>query len=270
MPDLPVILPSPELEAAFLRVVDVEGKLIAALEDLGPIADRNVILLDAGRGYRARLMREIGSRVDAVTFEAGAEAAEADEAEATEAEALDRMALLSQGRADAVVVFWSELAVPGSAFVAAAERLLRPTGRLLIVHDYGRDDVWNLRPDVHARTVEWSQRRGPFLGAGFRVRVIHCWWTFESAEQAQSLLEAGFGPAGIEVASRMKRPRLEYQVAIYHRSIPVPGIPIESGKPVAVGVGEAEAGAGGEKVVVSVVGEAAGVTGAEVSVAAGD
>jgi hypothetical protein len=54
--------------------------------------------------------------------------------------------------------------------------------------------------------VEWSQRRGPFLGAGFRIRVIHCWWTFESIESARELLEAAFGEAGLEVAGRMKWP----------------------------------------------------------------
>jgi len=225
MPDLPAPLPNPELEVAFLNVVDVEGKLIAALEDLGPIADRDVILLDAGHGYRSRLMVEIGARVRPVTLTP----------EADESEALDRMALLPQGQADVVVALWSELALPGSAFVAAAEALLRPTGRLLIVHDYGRDDVWNLRPSIRTRSVDWSQRRGPFLGAGFRVRVIHCWWTFESIEQASRLLEAGFGDPGVEVAARMKRPRLEYQVALYHRSIPVPGIAVAAEEAVAAG-----------------------------------
>jgi hypothetical protein len=158
-------------------------------------------------------MTEIGARVCTVTLSPGCD----------ESEALDRMALLPDGQADTVVAFWSELAVPGSAFIAAAERLLRPLGRLLLVHDYGRDDVWNLRPALRSRQVDWSQRRGPFLGAGFRVRVIHCWWTFESMEQAKILLVDGFGEAGADLAERMRRPRLEYQVAIYHRAVPVPG-----------------------------------------------
>ncbi len=228
MPDLPAALPSRTLEEAFLGVVDIEGKLIAALEDLGPIANRDVILLDSGHGARARLMSEIGARVTSVALTPDGD----------EDEALDRMALLPQCQADVVVAFWSELAVPGSAFVEAAEKLLRPTGRLLLVHDYGRDDVWNLRPDRRARQVEWSQRRGPFLGNGFRVRVIHCWWTFESIERAREMLADGFGETGDELAARMKRPRLEYQVAIYHRSIPIPGIPIVMDEPEAIAAAE--------------------------------
>jgi hypothetical protein len=208
MPDLSAALPTVELEEAFLRVVDVEGKLTAALEDLGPVAARDVVLLDAGRGCRERQLSEIGARLTAVPFPDLCD----------EATAVSLIAALPPGEADVVVVLWSEHAVPGSAFVDAAESLLRPGGRLLLVHDYGRDDVWLLWPRLRDRHVEWSQRRGPFLGAGFRIRVIHCWWTFESIESARELLGAAFGEAGLEVAGRMKRSRLEYQIAIYHRS----------------------------------------------------
>ena len=209
MPDLSAALPTTELEEAFLRVVDVEGKLIAALEDLGPVAGRDILLLDAGRGYLERQLTAIGARVTAVVFPDGRD----------ESAAQALLAGLPAAGADVVVIPWSELATPDSALAGAAERLLRPGGRLMLVHDYGRDDVWSLWPARRDRLMLWSQRRGPFLGAGFRVRVIHCWWTFESIEQARRLLAAGFGQAGIELADRMKRPRLEYQVAVYHRSI---------------------------------------------------
>ena len=211
MPDLSAALPTTELEDIFLGLVDVEGKLTAALEDLGPVSGRDVVLLDAGRGFRQRQLAEIGARVKAVSFPDPAD----------EADVLARLAALPAGEADVVVAPWSELAAPGSPFIASAERLLRPGGRLLLVHDYGRDDVWNLLPERRPRLVEWSQRRGPFLGAGFRVRVIHCWWTFESVEQARELLVAGFGESGAAVGDSMRRPRLEYQVAIYHRSAEV-------------------------------------------------
>jgi hypothetical protein len=210
MPDLSIEFHTPELEEAFLGVVDVEGKLMAALEDLGPVSDRDVVLLDAGRGFLERQLTAIGARVKAVAFPDPLD----------ESAALARVDELPAGEADTVVVPWSELAVPGSRFIAQAQRLLRPRGRLLLIHDYGRDDVWGLWPERRDRAVAWSQRRGPFLGDEFRVRVIHCWWTFKSAEQARNLLTAGFGPLGVELADRMKRLRLEYQVAVYHRWAP--------------------------------------------------
>jgi len=227
MPDLSVALPTAEMEDAFLRVVDVEGKLMAVLEDLGPLAGRDVILLDAGRGFRKRQLDEIGARVTAVALPDPRD----------EAAALAVVAGLPAGEAEVVVVPWSEHATPGSAFIAEAERRLRPGGRLLVVHDYGRDDVWSLRPDLRARQVEWSHRRGPFLIAGFRVRVIHCRWTFESTDQARDMLEAGFGELGADLADRLKRPRLEYKVAVYHRSAAGPSRPGEEPLDVAGRVG---------------------------------
>jgi SAM-dependent methyltransferase len=210
MPDLPIAIAEPQVEQAFLRVVDPEGKIPAALEALGPVAGRDVVVLDGGNGFRVRQLEEIGARVASFRWPL----ADAD---------AERLAGWV-GRADTVVVPWSEMAEPRSRFIAEASALLRPGGRLLILHDYGRDDVWGLRPDFRERAVAWSHRRGPFLIDGFRIRVVHCWWTFESREQAGELLGAIFGEAGREFAESMKRLRLEYSVAIYHRSASEPGL----------------------------------------------
>ena len=100
---------------------------------------------------------------------------------------------------------------------AEAGRVLRDGGRLLVVHDYGRDDVSRLRGDRPEYGL-WSRRDGPFLNGGFKVRIVHCFWTFESVEAAAAFLESGFGAVGREVAAAMKRPRLSYNVAVYHRT----------------------------------------------------
>jgi len=102
--------------------------------------------------------------------------------------------------------------------VNEAQRVARPDGRLLVLHDYGRDDVSRLRGDL-PEYGSWSQRSGPFLGGGFHVRVIHCFWTFESIDDATDFLALAFGEAGEEVARSMKRPRLSHNVAVYHRDI---------------------------------------------------
>ncbi len=206
MPDFSMALPSAPLNEQFGRVVDVERKVLAALEALGPVVDRDVVVLDAGSGSLARRLEEMGARVDAFRFPLS----DGDSA---------RLAAWA-GQADTVIVPWSELACPGSTFIAESSTLLKPCGRLLILHDYGRDDVWGLFPDRRERAVAWSHRRGPFLGDGFRIRVVHSWWTFDSVEQARGLLGSAFGQNGITVAAGLKKPRMEYAVAIYHRSAP--------------------------------------------------
>ncbi len=39
----------------------------------------------------------------------------------------------------------------------------------------------------------WSRRNGWFLKNGFRIRVVHCFWTFDSMDAAGSFLVDTFG-----------------------------------------------------------------------------
>ena len=65
---------------------------------------------------------------------------------------------------------------------------------------------------------EWSRREGPFLrDGGFKIRVLHCFWTFESIDDGRAFLAEAFGPRGAAVGAAMKRPRLSWNVAVYHR-----------------------------------------------------
>ena len=120
--------------------------------------------------------------------------------------------------ADVVMAFWAAFDGPDRANqLANAERLLRPDGRLLVVLDYGRDDLDVIRgPEMAARLVAASRRDGWFLGRGFRVRVIHTFWRFETIEEGGELLRAAYGPAAEPAIERLRRPRLAHNVAIYH------------------------------------------------------
>jgi hypothetical protein len=195
--DLPIDL-SIDLGERLSHVIDVEGKIPRALDALGPVADRDVVLVDHADGLRARQLRELGGRIRL----AGTDG--------TRIDAPDRSA-------DVVVSFWSSFRGHVPDEIAEARRALRRNGRLLVVHDYGRDDVSHLlgeRPDYGA----WSKRSGPFLTSGFKVRVVHCFWTFDSMDDCGAFLDAAFADLGRTVASKLKRPRLSYNVAIYHRS----------------------------------------------------
>lgn len=194
--DLPIALEAP-LADRLARALDVERKIPRALDALGPVAGRNVLLVDTPPGLRSRQLAELGGRVRHV---AGPRDPDGD-----------------GNGADVVVGLWTAFRGVDAADLEAVDARLRPGGRLLVVHDYGRDDVSRLHPPDRPEYGLWSRRDGPFLGAGFRVRVLHCWWTFESVDDARSFLEAAFGPAGAAVAGELRRPRLSYNVAVYHR-----------------------------------------------------
>lgn len=204
MADFPIRLSDEDLRARIETVIDREDKIPRALEALGPVAGRRVVLLDADLGLRARQLEALGARVSALPGMTPSS--------------------LPKGLADVVVSFWAGFRGDSPETigqVADAERVLRPGGRLLVVHDYGRDVVSRLLADEDRERdqVERSRRDGWFLLHDFKLRVLHCWWTFDSLEAAHDLLVSAFGQRGTEAAVRMRRPRLEYKVAIYHRTL---------------------------------------------------
>lgn len=179
--DLPIHLESP-LDASLAAALDVEGKILRALDALGPIAGRDVVLVGGGQAEHLRL-GEAGGRL-------------------TPIEPYDPDAALPwslpDGSADAVVAAWSAFRGVDAAELAEADRVLRPEGRLLVVHDYGRDDVSRLRGDLPEYSL-WSRRDGPFLSTGFRIRVLHCFWTFEIDRGGPDVPRGGIRRSGSDV-----------------------------------------------------------------------
>jgi hypothetical protein len=198
--DLPFAL-DPALASTLGRALDVEGKIPRALDSLGPIGDRDVVLVGGGAAEAQRLS-ELGGRLTPVDPYPG--------------NGSGRWPLADES-ADTVVASWSAFQGVEEAELTEADRVLRANGRLLVLHDYGRDDVARLRPEAPEQ-LAWSRRDGPFLRAGFRIRVLHCFWTFDSLEEARDFLRAAFGELGATVGSELKRPRLSWNVALYHRS----------------------------------------------------
>lgn len=199
MADLPIDLGA-GLTEQLAHVLDVEAKIPRALDALGSLAGRDVTLLDGGTGFRARQLTELGAHVAVAETDA---AARIDAPDAS---------------ADVLVSLWGPYRGGSATETTEAARVLRPGGRLLVVLDYGRDDVSRLRGDIPEYGA-LSRRDGPLLSAGFKVRVVHCFWTFASLGEANGFLESAFGAIGRDVARAMKRPRLSYNVAVYHRTM---------------------------------------------------
>jgi hypothetical protein len=191
-----------ELTARLERAIDPDGRITRGIDDLVSLGGRTVFVLGAD-GARIGQLRALGADVY--------ELAEAS------------------GSAEVIVAWWPfgramSRASGGERWQDASlgdlPTRVAPSGHLLIVEDYGRDDISRLvaDPEREERLVAWSRARGPFLGHGFRMRVLHCWWQFPDLDEARDVLEAAFGERGRAEAERLQRPRLAYKVAIYHRA----------------------------------------------------
>jgi hypothetical protein len=197
--DLPFDLPDP-LADRLRHAIDVEGKIIRALEALGPLAGRRVGFLDAPAGPLLERLAEAGITGRALPL--------------TTPLAID----LPDGSLDALVSLWTGFRGVDERELAEVDRVLAEGGRLLVVHDYGRDEVSALADADAPQYRTWSRREGPFLrGGGFKIRVLHCFWTFDSLGEAQAFLAEAFGEAGRALGNGLHRPRLSWNVAVYHR-----------------------------------------------------
>jgi hypothetical protein len=203
----PTRLSDAALRARLGAAFDPEQKVDRAVASLLTLPGARVVAVDSAGRERARVLEQAGAIVSTV-------------------QTVGRTRLPA-GSADAVVGFWNIL--PGSVphtetQLRSIERLLAPGGVVIAVHDYGRDDASLLLVDeAHRRElVQWSQRSGPFLGRGFKVHVLHCWWQFESIEQAREVLAAAFGTEGEQLAATLRRPRVSHKIAVYHRTFAGP------------------------------------------------
>jgi SAM-dependent methyltransferase len=221
--DLPIDLGG-TLADRLAQCLDAEAKIPRALEALGPLGDRDVVLLEGGTGLRARQLASLGARLTIVEPPDRLEVVRSglgdllteEDHQLVAGDACDLPG--AENSADAVVSLWSAFRGASEEAVAEADRVLRPEGRLLVLHDYGRDDVSRLRGAELPEYGAWSRRDGWFLRNGFKLRVIHCWWTWPNVEAARSFLGDAFGRIGAELGDSLRRPRLSYNVAIYHRS----------------------------------------------------
>jgi hypothetical protein len=182
--------------------MDIEGKIPRALEALGLGPGRPSAIVDVpGTPWADRVRRVAPEALLLPGGEPGG----------------GLVVPAPDGSLALLVTLWTGFRGVADGDLEEVDRVLAPGGRLLVVHDYGRDDVSRLRPPEAPEYGFWSRRDGPFLrGGGFRIRVIHCFWTFTDLDAARDAL-AMFGATGEAVGSALRRPRLSWNVAVYHR-----------------------------------------------------
>jgi SAM-dependent methyltransferase len=208
-----------------LPYVDVEGKVARAVAELGNVAGQDVVVLDADGTIRAQQLADVGAHVVVVAPEAGAAALRtalgdlAASGRVSVATGTPSGSGVAAASADVVVGFWTSLHPGAPDEFAEAARILRPGGRLLAVHDYARDDVSAFFPEERSRDlVAMSRRGGWYLEHGFKIRVVHAFWTFPDSDTMLAVMTEVFGADAAASLSGRRRARLSWKVVVYHRT----------------------------------------------------
>jgi hypothetical protein len=209
--DLPFAPVRPELSDRLIAAIDADGKIQRAIAALGCVVGADVVVLGDAPARVAEL-QEVGARVEVLSLP--------DEPRPVPDDGLaSLLGTLPAASIDVLVGLWTTFVGASPASLAAADRALRAGGRLLVLQDYGRDDLDDLRgAERTAELVGWSRRDGWYLKAGFKIHVVHTFWRASDAAEAAQLLEAAFGSAGGSAAASLRRERVAHNVAIYHRT----------------------------------------------------
>ena len=197
--DLPIDLGG-TLNERLARCLDTEGKIPRALEALGPVSDRDVLLVGTPGGLRERQLADLGARVLATP--------DADEP----------LAGQGNGSVDVVIGMWTSFRGADPSQVREAQRVS------------GRAAAFSSSTITVATTSPGSAGTFPNTARGVIERGRSSATAFTSGSSTASGRSSRsttpptswarrLATAGHEVARSMTRPRLSYNVAVYHRDI---------------------------------------------------
>jgi len=212
-----------ELFDLMAKALDPEQAITAAMYALAPIKDR--VLLDVGAGTGDRTLRyaELAAHVFALEPAPAAlpllrdRIASSGVSNVTVVPAGAEAIPLGDKRVDVAYATWSYFFGPGSdPGLEEVERVIRPGGDLVIVQNYGHDELSRFWAADENECETWPPW---FAERGFTCEVVDTVWRFRSLDEALAVLEFLWGEPARRYALEHSRPQFGYRVAVYHRRV---------------------------------------------------
>ncbi|MFC3418026.1 class I SAM-dependent methyltransferase [Salinicoccus hispanicus] len=93
--------------------------------------------------------------------------------------------------------------------ISEIERVVKPTGKLIIIDNYGNDEFTSLADaSIHSDPDFWTER-------GFEYEIIHTEFRFDNIDEARKLFTFYFGEKGRNI----NKLEFEYKVVAYTKTV---------------------------------------------------
>jgi SAM-dependent methyltransferase len=206
------------------QALDPEHAITAAMYRRAPIEDRVLLDVGAGTGDRTIPYAELAAHVFALEPAPAAlpvlrdRIASSGAPNVTVVPAGAETIPLEDNCADVMYSTWSYFFGPGSEpGLLEVERVVRPGGELVIVQNYGHDELSRFWASTESECESWPPW---FAKKGFDCEVVDTLWRFRTQDEALAVLEFLWGESARRYVLEHDRVQFGYRVAIYHRRIP--------------------------------------------------
>ena len=213
-----------DIFARMAEAIDPDERIPAAMQAAAPIQGRVLLDVGAGVGDRTIQYAQVASQVYAL--EPDAWVLPMLRGRIKSAGALNVVVVpagaasipLDDGSVDAAYATWSYFFGPGSEpGLREVERVVCAGGDIVIVQNYGRDELSNFWASSESECETWPQW---FAEHGFTCQVVNTVWRFGTLEDAERVLTFLWGQSARSYVRETGQTEFGYRVAVYHRRVP--------------------------------------------------